>query len=169
MSEHNLAGLIFKTNLEKHPEVFTINENTVKSCEETARKVRAAHDEANPPKPVSAWEEYRQLRGTLHKLQQAAEGTAIYASNIAGNVALIEKNIKDAEHSRGNAFTIGNLVGERTYENRITRMKDELADAQKELRRAKKNKEHAAAALAAFDKHDRIAELQRHFDSLTNI
>jgi hypothetical protein len=34
------------------------------------------------------------------------------------------------------------------------------------LKRAKAQKEHAATALAAFDQHARIAELQQHFDSL---
>jgi hypothetical protein len=41
-----------------------------------------------------------------------------------------------------------------------------LADATKELKRAKAEKEHAATALAAFDQHARIAELQQYVDSL---
>ena len=44
MSEHNYAGLLFKTNLEKYPEVFTINpEKLDKTIAQTIKNTQALH------------------------------------------------------------------------------------------------------------------------------
>jgi hypothetical protein len=170
MSEHNYAGLLFKTNLEQHPEVFIINDATIAEVEQKAKEMRAERDVVNPPKPANPYEEFRQLRGTLRQLEQNVNNTAIYATSIAGNVALIEKNIQNAAFNQQHAFKSGNERAEINCKNAVTRLKDdELAEAQKELKRAKTQMERAAKALAAFDQHGRIAELQAHFESLTNI
>jgi hypothetical protein len=163
MSQENYAALQFRANLERDPELMSLDLDTF---EQTLKEKRASEATLNPIKPVSQWEEFRQLRGTLHTLEQDAANSAIYFTNIAGNVALIEKNIKTAEQDKRNTFKAGNFRGEKTYENTLSRFEDELVDAQTELKRAKANKEACAKAFATFDQHERIAELQKHFDSL---
>ncbi len=163
MSDFNFAAIAFKANLEKNPDLMAFDSVAFEK-HQAARRVAAA--KLNPPKPVTPYEEYRQLRGSLRQLEQNAAAIAIYFTNITGNVALIEKNIKNAELEKQYAFRAGNNSLERNWENALPRMKDELADATKELKRAKAQKEHAATALAAFDQHARIAELQQYVDSL---
>jgi hypothetical protein len=165
----NYMNLFFKENLKNRPQDFIINDEVVAEVEETAKKMRAKRAAANPPTPANPYEEFRQLRGRLYQLEQNAKNSAIYCENIAGNVAFIEKNIKNAEGNQQHAFKSGNERAERNLKDAISRMKDELVEAQKELKRAKGHKEHCAKAFAAFDQHERIAELQAHFDSLVNI
>ena len=161
--EFNYAGMAFKANLDTDPDLMTFDAATLEK-HQAARRIADA--KANPSAPVSHYEEYKQLRGTLRQLEQYAANTAIYFTNIAGSITLIEKNIKNAEQEKQYAFRAGNNHAAQNWENALPRMKDELADASKELKRAKDEKERAATALAAFDQHARIAELQQHFDSL---
>jgi MFS superfamily sulfate permease-like transporter len=161
--EFNYAGMAFKANLDKNPDLMALDVATFEQ-RQAARRVEDA--KATPSKPVNHYEEYKQLRGRLHQLEQYAANTAIYFTGIAGSITLMEKNIKNVEQEKQYAFIAGNNNAARSWEGALPRMKDELADASKELKRAKAQKEQAATALAAFDQHARIAELQQHFDSL---
>lgn len=164
--QRNYMEMFCADQLKKNSQDFMFTDKNLPEFEENLKKRRVADAALNPIKPVSHYEEYKQLRGRLHQLEQQAEHTAIYFTNIAGSITLIEKNIKNAEQEKQYAFRAGNSSLERNWENALPRMKDELADASKELKRAKAQKERAATALAAFDQHARIAELQTYVDSL---
>jgi MFS superfamily sulfate permease-like transporter len=162
--EFNYAGMAFKANLDADPDLMAFDGATF---EKKLAARRVAEAKANPSKPpVDPYQEYKQLRGTLRQLEQYAANTAIYFTNIAGTLALIETNVKRVEQEKQYAFRAGNNVAVMNWENALPRMRDELADASKELKRAKAEKEHAAKVLAAFDQHARIAELQQYVDSL---
>jgi hypothetical protein len=127
--KQNYMEMFFADNLKKNPQDFMFTDKNLPEFEETMQKRRAADAAANPTKPVSHYEEYKQLRGRLHQLEQYAANTAIYFTGIAGSITLIEKNIKNAEQEKQYAFRAGNNVAERNWENALPRMKDELADA----------------------------------------
>ena len=161
--ESNYFGLAATQLIKARPEDFIVTDETVAQLEQTAKQMRDDRDRTNPPKPQNAYDEYRQLRARLYQLERGVENSATYFTNIEGNVALIQVNLKDAEQRKKQAFNGGNTRFEKNVDHTIDRLKEELVEAQKELRRAKRNKEGAAEALEAFDQHERIAELATQF------
>ena len=158
--EANYFGLAATAQIKARPQDFIVTDEIVVKVEQTAKKVREARDLANPPKPQNAYDEYRQLRGRLNQLERGVENSVIYFTNIEGNVAQLQQNLKDAEQRKNQALKVGNNRFEKNVDHTISRLKVDLADAQKELKAAKANKEGAAETLEAFDQHERIAELK---------
>jgi hypothetical protein len=161
MSEHNYAGLQFKHNLEKHPEVFIIDDNTIKQVEETTKQIRAKQDaEAPAPDKLDLRKEYNRLRQQLFDIQQNAKCYEIRTNEAAGQVHLIEQRITEALKNKKAAIEAHNLRGERMYEWQVTSLETELADAQVELSKNRRWSIEAGRALKNFPSHDRIAELK---------
>ncbi|MGE5052910.1 MAG: hypothetical protein ACM3WP_01995 [Acidobacteriota bacterium] len=159
MSQENFAGLLFKTNLEKHPEVFTINESDLSRIEQNQAQRRAQQEKDNPPAKADLRKEYNQLRQKLFDLQQNAKCFEIRTNESAGKIRLIEERITDLIRLKKNAVAMGNLRGERTYEQSIERVEGELGNAQEEFTKNKHWSAQAARALKEFDGHGRIEEL----------
>jgi hypothetical protein len=165
MSEHNLAGLLFKTNLEKHPEVFTITEESLRQIEQNQAARRAQQEKDRVPSKLDLRKEYNQLRQRLFDLQQNAKTFEIRTNESAGKIRLLEQRINDALKEKNIAAGAGNLRGERTYEQAIQRLESELLDAQEEFMKNKRWSIQAARALREFEGHARIEELRMISDS----
>ena len=80
---HNYAGMAFRANLEKNPDLMTFD---VEKHEATQKKRREAEAKANPPKVTPLQVELNQLRDELFNLQQNAKGTERRVNNEAGNI-----------------------------------------------------------------------------------
>lgn len=116
-------------------------------------------EELNPPKPEPAQKELARLRGELFNLQQRAKHTEVYTNEQAGKVKLLESDLAHTLKQKKIAAEAGNLRGERNYDNTITRLETELADAQREFQRARKVSAGAAIQLSEWPHHTRVEEL----------
>lgn len=126
----NYAGMAFKANLEKNPDLMTFD---VTKHEATIKKRREAEAKANPPKVTPVQVDLNKLRGELFNLQQAAMGTEQRVNNEAGNVKLLEKRTTEAIKTKKRYEDAGNLLGARTLEHEIQGLENELADARERL------------------------------------
>jgi chromosome segregation ATPase len=164
MSEHNYAGLLFKANIEKHPEVFTINDETVADVEKRAKEQRAERDKLNPAMAgqhvETARQEYNRLAGQLFGLTQEAKSLEIRVNEAAGQILLLEKRIGDVLKSKKQYESDGNLLAARNAEHGIQQIENELAFAKANYEKQRAYNRAAARALKSFDKHERIAELK---------
>jgi predicted RNase H-like nuclease (RuvC/YqgF family) len=140
------------------PELITVD---FVQHEATAKAAREARDLANPPKPEPAQVEYDGLLHRLFNLTEAAQNTEIYANNIAGNVKQLENQLDAAIKQKKRYAEAGNERAARNGEHHIQRLERELADQEKDLKRAKNNSANAARALKAFDGHPRLKELKK--------
>ncbi len=132
--------------------------------EQKAAENRKARDLANPnfggPIPP-AQVEYDGLLHRLFNLTESAKNTEIYANNIAGNVKQLEDQLDAAIKQKKRYAEAGNERATRNGEHHIQRLERELADQEKDLKRAKNNGANAARALKAFDGHPRLKELKK--------
>jgi len=153
--QQNYFSLITKN---ADPKVLTVD---FAEIDRRTAQVRAEREAAAPPPgKVDLHKEYNQLRQTLFELTQNAKTFETRANDEAGKVRLIEQRINDAIKEKKAAAEVGNLRGERTYEQAIQRLEAELADAQEEFTKNKHWSGRAARTLKAFDGHARIAELK---------
>src|SRR4051812_26158024 len=148
MSQQNFMALAFQDNLKRNPDLFTID---IEQHEKNVREHSEEMAKANPPKPQSEYEEYRQLRGRLHELEQRAQHTTVYFNNISGTVDALENRLDDAEKNVKDTLKAGNELAERHAKYVVERLQGELADAKKELRRARTQREYGAKNLEAFN------------------
>jgi hypothetical protein len=153
-------GLAATQNLKNNPEIFDLSNLDEQLAK--ARKERQGLNEKNDelkPKPT-ANAEYDQLQRRLFKLRQAAEGAKIHLDNVAGAVRLLEQYVEKKAKQKKAANRAGNNGAENTYGNQLAHLESELEDAKKNLKSATIEHDRAAAAVASFDGHERIAELK---------
>ena len=125
-----------------------------------AAEHRAKMEKANPPKQEGPAEELRKLRRELFSLEQCATHTETYTNNKVGEVRLLEQYLTDAINKKKAAVAAGNARAERNYEQTITRLEGEVADAEKEFNRARKVSAEAATALKEWPHRERVKELE---------
>jgi hypothetical protein len=130
MSEHNYAGLMFRANLEKNPDLMAFD-GTAFEKQQAARRV--AEQKANPIKPEPAQQELNKLRGQLFALQQNAKAYEQRVNNLAGNVRLLESQLTTALKSKKEYENADNLLAARNHEHQIQRLENELVDEQEKL------------------------------------
>ena len=159
--EFSTFPLFVTENLKNRPQDFVID---IEKVEEAGKKMRAARDAANPPKPEPARAEYNRLRQQLFDAQRWAKDAEIYCNDQAGNVRLLEQRINDLLKKKKQAIAEGKLGDERICEHQLQLMETELIDAKQEFHRATRQSAQAARALKAFDDHERIAELKKQLD-----
>jgi chromosome segregation ATPase len=138
---HNYAGMAFRANLEKNPDLMTFD---VEKHEATQKKRREAEAKANPSKVTPLQVELNKLRGELFNLQQNAKGTEQRVNNEAGNIKLLEKRVTEAIKSKKQYEDDGNLLGARTLERQIQELETELNDTRERL--VKEQRYNAGAA-----------------------
>ena len=124
--EFNYAGMAFKANLDKNPDLMAFDGATFEKLQ-AARRVAEA--KANPIKPVPAQQELNRLRGQLFALQQNTKAYESRVNNFAGTVKQLEFRITEALKAKKQYEDAGNLMGARSYEHAIQRMETELTDA----------------------------------------
>jgi len=167
MSEYSALNLIFKTERDKHPDWFTITDESIRQVEQRQKELRAvrhkAHVDSHPPVPLRP--EYNRLRKELFDLQQHAKHTEIYSNEQAGRVEVIESRITDLLKQKKAAVGAGHLGQERFCEHNIQLLETELIDVRVEFNRARNQSTFAARGLKAFDGYARIAELQKELDT----
>jgi hypothetical protein len=162
--EFNSFPLFYKENLRTRPQDFIVNDATVAQVEQTAKKMRAERDAANPPQPEPARIEYNRLRQRLYDLQQRAKDAEVFCNNKADSVKGFEERINVVLLKKRQAIADGHLGQERACEHQLKQLETELVDAQKEFTQAKHWNAQAVRALKAFDSHARIAELKKQID-----
>jgi predicted nucleic acid-binding Zn-ribbon protein len=172
MSEHNIAGLIFKTNLEKYPEIFTINDEeltkkinrTIQSAQALAEQNTIARNKKTDEaakivgKPTIALTEYNDLRKQLFDVQQRARGTEQHVNNTMGTIRLLEERINGLRKRLKDA---DNPLAENKLKHQISLLETELIEFRSELSNARLYNSRAVTALKTFPHHDRIAELKK--------
>ena len=146
------------------PKVITIN---LAEHEQRMKVMRAERDAANPQpgKAADLRKEYNTLRQRLFSLKQDAHCFEIRTNEAAGKIRNIQQRIDDVLRLKKEAAAMGNLRGERTYEQSIERLETELGDAEQEFAQNKRWNTQAARALKDFDGHARIEELKAILDS----
>lgn len=167
-SGDSYLNLFIRDNLEKHPEVFTITDETVAHVEAHGKKFRAERDAADPPKPEPIRVELNRLRGQLFDLKQHAKNTEIRVNNTSGNIKLFEQRITEMLKEKNNQDEAGNLRGVRSAEHGIQLLENELADARDRLAKELRDNSHAARALREWKTNNdaRLKELQKEVAKL---
>jgi len=165
MSEHNYAGMAFKANLDKNPDLMTFDSVAFEK-QQTARRV--AEQKTNPIKPEPAQQELNRLRGQLFNLTQSAEGIEQRVNDEAGTVQTFELRITAALKTKRQHEESGNLMGARTYEHQIQGLESELADARERFLKNQHYSVGAARALRTWqtDNGPRLKELQQEIKKL---
>jgi predicted nucleic acid-binding Zn-ribbon protein len=162
---HNYAGMAFRANLEKNPDLMTFD---VEKHEATQKKRREAEAKANPPKVTPLQVELNKLRGELFNLQQNAKGTEQRVNNEAGNIKLLEQRINTAIKEKKGYIADGNLRGERTVEKQIESLEGELADTRERLVKEQHYNTAAVRELRTWQTENgpRLKELQQQVASI---
>lgn len=153
MYEHHLnyAGLLFKTNLEQHPEVFTTTpEKLDKAIAQTIKNTQALHaknDEARSTM-TDQRKEYNRLLNDHFNLKQWVRGCEVRVNESANqirnheqrlNSLLIEKKATESPK------------GQRTIEHAIVRIEGEIAEEKLKYNSLRTENNHAVKQLKAFD------------------
>jgi hypothetical protein len=151
----NIARCAFMT---PDPKLLTVD---FADLAQRAAQTRADRDAAAPPPgKADLRKEYNDLRQRLFNLKQDAKTFEIRTNESAGRIRLIEERIDNLLRLKKEAAEMGNLRGERTYEQSLERLETELGDAQEEFSKNKAWNTQATRALKAFDGHGRIEELR---------
>lgn len=144
------------------PSLITIN---LAEHSQRMAQLRAERDAAEPPPgKVDLHKEYNQLRQKLFDLKQDTKCFEIRTNEAAGRIRIVEERINDVLKLKKGAAEMGNLRGERNYEQSIQRLETELGDAEQEFEKNKRWSGQAARALKEFDGHARIEELKLLLD-----
>jgi hypothetical protein len=161
-------GLLFKTNLQQHPEVFTIPDDIAVIIEKQQAVRRAAEEKVNPPKPEPARVELNRLRSQLFALQQTAKATEQKVNNEAGNVSGLEQRINEAIKTKNGYETAGNLLATRNTEHGIQLLEDELSDARDRLTKDQRWNAGAVRELRTWQTENgpRLKELEKEVASI---
>ena len=140
------------------PSVMVID---IAANEKKAAERRAEMNKANPPAQIAPKAEYNQLISQLWTLKENARACETNVNNWAGSVRGLEGRIDLLLKEKKRCAEAGNLRGERTYENQVNILEDELVDANIKLQGARSQHTGAIRALKAFNGHERIAELKK--------
>ena len=141
MSEHNYAGMAFKANLEKNPDLMTVDVAKIDQSQKTRRDWEAKN---NPPKPEPVKVEYNKLRKQLFDLQQCAKGSEVRVNDAVATVRHFEVIITNLLTQKKAATTDGRLGDERGCEHLLVAAESDLQNARENL--AKWQKENSATA-----------------------
>jgi hypothetical protein len=140
------------------PKLITID---LAAHEKRMTQLRAERDAANPPRSEGPAEELRKLRNQFFCLTERAKSTETYCNNLAGNVKLLEERINETLKLKKAATDVGNLRGERTYENAIVRLEVERDEVDLQFNRARRVSAEAATALKEWPFRERVKELEK--------
>ena len=171
MSEQNYAGLAFRVGLSRNPDLFghigpdgEFSGEFKKQLDESlkARQVLDAKNAVLKAEPAQV--EYNQLRQKLFDLKQNTKCFEVRTNEAAGKIRNIEQRINDVLKLKKGAAEMGNLRGERNYEQSIQRLETELGDAEQEFEKNKRWNGQVARALKEFDGHARIETLKLLLD-----
>ncbi len=155
MTTHNFAALAFKANLEKTPDLMTVDTAKIEASANQRRVEMAKLNQTIEPIRV----EYNRLRKEKYDAQQNAKNAEIYFNNIAANVREWQKRVDDLLKRKKKA-TADNLLGEeRSLESQIQRLENELLDERDKLTAAQRNNTLSARALREWPGDVRLAEL----------
>lgn len=157
MSEHDLTALIFKDNLEKHPEAFRIDMTQV---EAKGAELREWDAKNNPPKPEPARIEYNRLRQQLWQLKQDATNAEVRVNHEAGNIREWEKQINTLLVLKKKAHDAVQLADERAAERQLVQVEADVADAKIRYEQRKKEFAQAVRTLKGFN-HSRLKDLEK--------
>ena len=164
MSEHNYAGLFFKTNLEQHPEVFTIDEEKLnKQIAATTAKAQALHAKNDAAKETAPdkRKELNRLLNDHFNLKQWVLGCEIRVNESAGQIRNLEQRINTqiAEKERTES-----PLGKRNIEHAIVGLEGELAEEKNKYESLRRENQQAVRQLKAFDV-SRIDGLKAELDA----
>jgi hypothetical protein len=164
---HNYAGLAFKDQLEKHPEVFDLTglDAKINATTKAAHERHAANDLAretklgvNTPKAI-----YNKLRKELFDLQEQARGAETRVNNEAATVRMFQSQIEDLLKRKKKAVVDGALGEERRIERGLLAQENELLDSRERLLKLQRDNHRAVQALKDWKTANgaQLAELQK--------
>ena len=157
MSEHNYAGLLFKDNLRKNPDLFghigpdgELSESLQKQLAASAKE-RQARDAKNTEMRNTAQElrkEYNQLRQQLFDLKQWVHSSETRLNESAGQIRNIEQQFNSLLEQKK---ATESPKGQHNIERTILRLETELTEEKKKHKSLSLENESAVRQLKAFD------------------
>jgi len=157
----NYAGLAFKAELEKNPDLFTITDASIKNIEKQQAARRKKEDKERPTELLSA--ELVRLRSQLFAIEQNVKGMEIRANHAEVDVREFEKRITEAIKNKKQHEKSGNLLGARSVEHGIQLLEGELDDARASLAKYKRFSAGAVRELQTWQTENgpRLKELEK--------
>jgi chromosome segregation ATPase len=168
MSEHNYAVLQFKHNLEKNPDLMSLEglDEQIATALAKTQAISSINDAAKAEKDVEGLElqtEYNKLRNRLFQLQQECRGCENHINEAAGKIKNAEKQLNTLKVMLSVATELNNPLQEKAVKHRIAQVEGELADAQDAWHLATRYNKKAVKQLREFDK-SRIDDLRKQIE-----
>jgi hypothetical protein len=164
MSEHNYAGMLFKHNIENHPDVFIINpeklEKAIAQTIKTTQAIHAKNDEAKGHLPEQR-KEYNRLLNDHFNLKQWVRSCEIRVNESAGQIHNLEQRLTSLLIEKK---AIESPKGQRTIENAIVRLEGEIAEEKSNYNSLRTENNRAVKQLKSFDVA-RLEELKTELDT----
>lgn len=145
-------GLYIKENLKNRPEDFIINEDevnakiakTLKACQ--ALQAKNATAKSDPKQPLR--EEYNKLVNDHFNLKQWVRSCETRVNESAGQIRNDEQRLNSLLIQK---TKMESPTGQRTIENAIVRVEDEIAEEKTKYNKLRTENLNAVKALKAFD------------------
>jgi len=160
VSDHNYFGIAAKANLEKTPDLMTVD---LPAIEAKAAEHRAKMAELNPPKEVPAKEEFSKLRKQLYDLQQSAQGAEVRLKDARETVIHWEQAVSSLLKKRQAASIAMELGNMRGYEHNLVAAETDLELAKEHLAKWKKEHTQVGQTLRSWQTENgaRLKELEK--------
>lgn len=164
---YNYAGLAFKDQLEKHPEVFDLTglDAKINATNRAVQERHAASDLArdtklgvNTPRAI-----FNRLRKEKFDLEEGTRGAETRVNNEAANVRMFQSQIEDLLKRKKKAVVDGALGEERRIERGLLTQENELLDSRERLLKLQRENHRAVQALKDWKTANgaQLAELQK--------